>query len=57
MWELIVVWSNGEKNVYEYRTEQDAVKGQKSMRMAFGGQISWAGIRERRNHNDQSNKG
>lgn len=57
MWELIVIWSNGDKNVYRYRTEQDALKGQKSMHMAFGGQISWSSIRERRNWDGKNSKG
>lgn len=48
MWELVIIWGNGDKNVYRYRTEQDAVKGQKSMQMAFGGQIQWAGVRKAR---------
>jgi hypothetical protein len=45
MYELVVIWETGEKNIYPYRTEADARTGERSMRMAFGNQIAWSGIR------------
>ena len=45
-WELVIVWANGDKDVYIYRNESEAKKGMDSMKMALGGQISWAGVRE-----------
>lgn len=44
MYELIVLWSTGEKDVFEYETKEDAAKGADNMRMAFGNQIQWTGI-------------
>ena len=40
----VIIWSTGEKQVYEYETYTDAVNGEDSMRMAFGNQIQWSGI-------------
>lgn len=45
--ELVVVWDNGDKNVYEYRTEEEAENGAERMKMAFGHQISWTGTRRK----------
>ena len=52
MFELIVLWSTGDKNVYEYDTREEAVKGASRMRMAFGNQIRWTGIDRKRNKKD-----
>lgn len=46
MFELIVVWSTGDTNVYEYDTQEEAVIGADRMRMAFGKQIAWTGVRK-----------
>lgn len=46
MFELIVIWSTGDKNVYEYDTQEEAVIGAGRMRMAFGKQITWTGVRK-----------
>lgn len=47
MYELIVLWSTGERDVFEYETKEDAAKGADNMRMAFGNQIQWTGIESR----------
>ena len=47
MIELVVVWMDGEKDIYEYEDYKTAQRGLRYMRTAFGNQISWAGIRER----------
>lgn len=47
MFELVVVWSDGSKNVYEYETREDAERGADSMRMACGNQVSWCGVRRK----------
>lgn len=44
MYELIVIWSTGEKDVYDYETREEAEKGAKNMKMAFGNQVQWTGI-------------
>lgn len=46
MYELIVLWSTGEKDVFEYETEEEAMRGADRMRMAFGKQITWTGVRK-----------
>ena len=48
MWETVVVWEDGEKTVYEFKTQEDAERCERNMRMAFGNQVSWCGVRERR---------
>lgn len=45
MYELIVVWGDGSRNVYEYDSEDSAIGGIDNFRMAFGNQIAWIGIR------------
>ena len=48
MYELIIIWTDGDKNVYPYQTEEEARHGERNMRMAFGNQVSWAGVRKSR---------
>lgn len=47
MFELVIVWSNGDKEIYSYKTEEAAEKGAENMKMAFGNQITWAGTRRK----------
>lgn len=42
--ELVVVWSTGEKEVHKYITEQEAEQGAENMRIAFGSQV-WVCVR------------
>ena len=44
-WELVVVWSNGDKDIYEYDTEAQAEKAGRGMKMGNGNQIEWYGTR------------
>lgn len=46
-YELVVIWDNGDKNVYEYATEEKAEEGAERMKMAFGHQIAWTGTRRK----------
>lgn len=46
MFELIVVWGTGDTNVYEYDTREEVAIGAGRMRMAFGKQIAWTGVRK-----------
>lgn len=46
MFELIVVWDTREQNIYSYETEEEAMRGAGRMRMAFGEQIRWTGVRK-----------
>lgn len=47
MIELVIVWYDGSKDIYEYADEQSALKAEKGMRIALGNQIQWSGIREK----------
>lgn len=44
-YELVIIWSTGEKEIFEYTDEDTAYNLQRGMRMAFGDQISWSYIR------------
>jgi hypothetical protein len=48
MYELIIIWTDESKDVYPYQTEEEARQGERNMRMAFGNQVSWAGVRKSR---------
>ena len=45
MYELVVIWSNGDKDVYTYATKEEAEQGGKNMIFALGGQVAWYGVR------------
>ena len=47
-WELVVVWSTGETDVFEYNTEEEAESAGRGMRTALGNQIAWYGTRQKR---------
>ena len=49
MFELIVIWDTGEKEIDEYKTEQDARNAGEGYKMAFGRQIQWCGVRRKLN--------
>ena len=42
MYELVIIWTAGDRNIYE-----DATQAGEHMRMAFGNQIEWLGVRKR----------
>lgn len=48
MYQLIVIWETGEKEIYDYVSREEAEKAELNMRMVFGNQIQWTGINERR---------
>lgn len=45
MYELVIIWSNGDKDVYTYATEEEAEQGGRGMVMALGSQVAWCGVR------------
>lgn len=49
MWELVIIWFTSEKDIYTYPTREEAEKVELGMRTAFGNQIDWSCVRERRN--------
>lgn len=46
MFELVIIWETGEKEVYAYDTQERAERTGREMRKVFGNQISWYGTRE-----------
>lgn len=47
-WELVIIWASGEKEVVEYDSRQRATQGGRNYEMAFGAQVSWWCVREKR---------
>ena len=45
MYELVAVYNDGNKDIYEYGTKEAAERGADNIRMAAGNQVSWTGIR------------
>lgn len=48
MYELVIVWDNGDKDVSTYPSEEKAEKAELNMRTAFGNQIQFSCVREKR---------
>lgn len=46
-YQLVILWTTGEKDVHNYKTQYTAENAEKNMKMAFGNQIAWSCIRER----------
>ena len=47
MYELVVVWNDGNKEIYAYTNRTEAENGKRNMEMAFGSQV-WCCVREKR---------
>ena len=48
-WTLVVIWETGEKQMWYYRTEEEARAAERGMKIANGNQISWTSVFERFN--------
>lgn len=46
-YELVVIWDNGDKDIYEYETEDEAIRASEGMKVALGNQLRWAGVRKK----------
>lgn len=44
-YELVLVWSDGNTDVYTYPTESDALSHGLKFKMAFGDQLQWYCVR------------
>lgn len=44
-YELIIIWETGEKETYKYNSYEEAKQGADNMKMCFGKQIVWTGIK------------
>ena len=47
MFELIIIWNTGEKEVYTYDSREEAEKIEAGYKTAFGNQIQFTGINRR----------
>ena len=47
-YELIVIWDDGDKETFVYDSRKQAEDAERNVLMAFGRQITWTGINERR---------
>ena len=47
MYELVIVWSSGETEVFKCPDKESAEKAERGYKKAFGNQVEWSGIRER----------
>ena len=50
--ELIVIWDDGKKEVYEYSNILEAKMCKHGYETAFGNQIQWIGLREKKQEAD-----
>lgn len=46
-YELVIIWEDNEKQIYEYDTAEEAQKGADNMVMAFGRQIQFTCVRRK----------
>ena len=44
---LTIIWNDGNKEVQEYDSIEQAEKAERNLKMAFGSQISWTGISDK----------
>lgn len=43
--ELVVIWDDGEKEVFSYPTEAEAKEAEDGYHKSFGNQLKWTGVR------------
>ena len=46
MYELVIIWDDGGKEIHQYPTREQAEQAGAGMRFAFGRQVSWYGVRK-----------
>ena len=47
MYELVMVWEDGDKEIHSYKNREEAENGKRNMEMAFGAQV-WCCVREKK---------
>jgi hypothetical protein len=47
MFELVIIWETGEKEIYAYSTLERAERTGREMKKVFGNQINWYGTRKK----------
>lgn len=45
-YELIIIWDDGKKEIYEYKTIKEAEEAEDNLKKVFGDQIAWTGSRK-----------
>lgn len=48
MFEVIIIWKDGDKNLHTFERIEDAMECINNYRFAFGNQIAFSGINDRR---------
>lgn len=44
MYKAIIIWDDGNKETYEFKTREDAQNCCERFKMSFGNQITWTGV-------------
>lgn len=47
MFELVIIWSDNTRDVYEYGDREAAERAESGMRTALGNQIAWSCVRRK----------
>lgn len=47
MYELVIIWNDGNKEIYSYKDREKAEEGKYNMELTFGAQV-WCCVREKR---------
>ncbi len=47
MYELVIIWDDGEKSIYTYDDNIEAEHAADNMKIALGHQIAWCCVREK----------
>jgi hypothetical protein len=47
MYELVMVWEDGDKEIHSYKNREEAESGKRNVEMAFGTQV-WCCVREKK---------
>jgi hypothetical protein len=46
MYELLIIWSDGDREIWNYNSYETAEKAGMDMKQVFGNQIEWYGVKE-----------
>lgn len=49
MYELVIIWYTGEKQIYKFDDRDRAYDAMDDYKMIFGNQIQWMGVRKKVN--------
>ena len=46
-YELVIIWTSGEKDVHEFESREAAEHAERGYKTAFGNQIEWTCVRQK----------